>query len=184
MLQSLFPVSQYSDGFAITASDTVDIKDDVANLRSVNQVFLHNVAAGATVRVLPAGAIAETAVTLTGSSGTANITVNGVNYLATYTSSLATSAANFVTTHATTLKGLGIIVENKPSSAVLIFRGANPATFAIANVSGNLAGTLATAGPITIYIAQGSIFPLPVKRVYATSPTPPAGLIGLFGGSK
>lgn len=33
--------------------------------------------------------------------------------------------------------------------------------------------------PVTIYIAQGDVFPMAVRRVYNTSPTPPAGLIGL-----
>lgn len=38
--------------------------------------------------------------------------------------------------------------------------------------------------PQTIYLPQGAIFPTPVKRVFATSPVPPTGLIALFGGSK
>jgi hypothetical protein len=34
--------------------------------------------------------------------------------------------------------------------------------------------------PVTIYIAQGATFPMAVRRIYATSPTPPSGLIALY----
>ena len=83
-------------GFAITPSDTVDIKDDTANTEDVAFVYLHNVAASATCRVLPAG----------------------------------------------------------DKNAVPV--------------------------PLTVYLTQGQVFPLAVRRVYATTPTPPAGLIGLY----
>lgn len=36
----------------------------------------------------------------------------------------------------------------------------------------------------TIYIEQGAVFPAAIRRVYATAPVPPSGLIGLFGGNK
>lgn len=94
--KSVYPSLQATNGFAITASDTVDIKSDAGNTEGVSAVYLHNVAAGATCRVLPAG-------------------------------------------------------------------------------------QTGTVTPITIYLSQGQVFPLAVKRVYATSPVPPSGLIGLYG---
>jgi hypothetical protein len=89
----VFPGIQATHAFALTASDTVDIKDDAANPDDAPFVFLHNVAAGATVRVLPAG--------------------------------------------------MG-------------------------------------ATPVTVYIAQGATLPLAIRRCYATSPSPPAGLIAFY----
>lgn len=34
---------------------------------------------------------------------------------------------------------------------------------------------------VTVYLVQGGTFPLAVKRVYATSPVPPTGLIAISG---
>lgn len=181
-MKSLYPSPQGSDGFSITASDTLDVVEDVANFDRVESVYLHNPDAGGTVRVMPAGKRVPTGFTLTGTSGTANITVNGVAYLATFSSSLSTTAANFVTTHKKALKALGLDVFNQSGTAVLIFKGAyNPS---IANATGDLAGTALAATPITIYMTQGATFPMPIKRVYATTPTPPTGLIGMYGGSR
>jgi hypothetical protein len=85
-------VTFFDDGFAITPSDTVNIKDDPNNLVGAENVFVHNVAAGAAVRVMPAAQSVPVGYTLTGTSGTANITINGVAYLATFSSSLSTTA--------------------------------------------------------------------------------------------
>lgn len=167
---------EFTQGFAITPSDTVDIKDDIANLSSVPAVFVHNVATGATVRVMPAGVNPPAGFTLTGSSGTANITVSGIAYLVTYTSSLSTSATNFVNSWAATLAGRGITVS--ANGARLVFTGAVGGGVAIANVSGDLSGTALAATPITIFIPQGGTSEIAVKRVYNTTPAPPAGLIG------
>lgn len=83
----------FEDAFAITPSDTVNIVSDAGNVQGYTHCYPMNVAAGATVRVLPAGTITDT--------------------------------------------------------------------------------------PVTIYIPQGGVSPLAVKRVYNTTPTPPAGLVGL-----
>lgn len=83
-------------------------------------------------------------VTLTGTSGTANIAIAGVNYLATFTTNLTTSAANFVTSHAATLLALGYTVT---SSAAVITISALTTVFptvTATNASGDLAGTLGT----------------------------------------
>lgn len=83
----------FEDAFAITPSDTLDIVSDAGNVDGYTHCYVMNVAAGATVRVMPAGSI--------------------------------------------------------------------------------------TATPVTVYIPQGGVCPLAVRRVYNTTPTPPAGLIGL-----
>lgn len=89
------------------------------------------------------------AVTLTGTSGTANVVVGGTNYLATFTSNLNTSATNFVTSHAATLLALGITVT--ANSGVLTFVADTDTfpTITVANVSGDLAGTIAAASEIS-----------------------------------
>lgn len=90
-------------------------------------------------------------VTLTGTSGTANITVGGTNYLATFTTNLTTSATNFVTSHSATLLALGITVTS--SGAILTFSAATATfpTIARTNVSGDLSATIAavSAGATT-----------------------------------
>ncbi len=182
-MQSSHQASTGQDGFAITASDTVDIKDDVANYTGAEFVYLHNpTATGGTVRVMPAGKKNISGFTLTGTSGTANITVNGTAYLATFSSTLTVTATNFVSSWGKTLKERGIRVRS--TGAVLIFEGVNQATLTIANVSGNLSGTALAQTPLTIYVNAGDVFPLAVSRVYATTPTPPAGIIGLLSYSK
>jgi hypothetical protein len=50
----------------------------------------------------------------------------------------------------------------------------NPST------GGEVKVTTAKGKDITVYISQGQIFPLAVKRVWAT-PAPPAGLVGIVG---
>ena len=98
-------------------------------------------------------------ITLTGTSGTANINVNSVNYLATFTTSLTVSATNFVSTHATALDAAGITVTS--SGADLIFTAKTGGTaFTIAapvNATGDLAGTLAntTTGKTLLSIVDG-----------------------------
>ena len=174
-----FPALQGAEGFAITASDTLDIFSDPNNKTGVANVFIHNRSAGGEIRVMPAGQRIPPIITLTGTSGTANIAIKGVNYLATFNTTLAQTAANFVTTHAAALAKVGVTVTNI-TGAELRFLSAGLLT-APTNVSGDLAGTVATAAtPITIYVEQGAVFPEPVSRVYATSPIPPTNLTGIF----
>lgn len=82
--------------------------------------------------------------TLTGSSGTANVIIAGVNYLATFATDLTTTASNWVTANATALLALGYTVT---SSGAIITVSALTTVFpsvAVTNVSGNLAGTIGT----------------------------------------
>lgn len=85
-------------------------------------------------------------VTLTGSSGTANINVDGNNYLATYATSLTVTAADFVTTHAATLLADENVTVTS-AGAVLTFVGPTATIngITITNATTNLAGTLGTA---------------------------------------
>ena len=86
--------------------------------------------------------------TITGSSGTANITINGVSYLATFDTDLTTTAANFVTTHAATIAArMGKCVVTSSGATVIVEAGVpgmNVTVSAPVNASGNLAGSVAT----------------------------------------
>lgn len=78
-------------------------------------------------------------ITLTGTNGTANITINGVTVLVNFVSSLEQSAAYFVADNLSTFTGVAI---TNPGSAVISFSG--PITScSIATVSGNLSGSVA-----------------------------------------
>jgi hypothetical protein len=88
-------------------------------------------------------------VTLTGTSGTANVTAGGLTKLATFATDLSTTAGNFVTANAAAYLAKGIILTN--STATLIFTpiGNVVVNASIANVSGNLNGTITTNYTIT-----------------------------------
>lgn len=85
-------------------------------------------------------------ITLTGSSGTANVTgVGGLTKLATFATDLTTTAKNFVTSHAAAYLAAGVIVTC--SGAKLCFK---PTLLSVAivapvitNVTSNIAGTVA-----------------------------------------
>ena len=95
---------------------------------------------------------------MTGTSGTANITFNGTAYLATFTTDLTTSAANFVTSWGATIAARfgGAVVTS--SGAGIIFTaniaGVPISVSAAVNVSGNLAGTTAAT---TANVDMGAI---------------------------
>lgn len=96
-------------------------------------------------------------VTLTGTSGTANITVNGTAYLATFATSLTVTASNFVTAHAAAiLADCGMIVT--AANGVLTFTDATTGfatVTAAVNATGNLAGTLGAITVITQDVTGG-----------------------------
>lgn len=82
-------------------------------------------------------------INLTGASGTANVTVNGTDYLATFNTDLATTEQDFVTAHAAAILAAtgatvtyagGLITFTAPSNAF--------PTISVANATGDLAGTL------------------------------------------
>jgi hypothetical protein len=105
------------------------------------------------------GAVAQVAtVTITGTSGTANVTVGGIAYLATFATDLDTTAANFVTAHAAALLLRRITVTSGTATIVLTssIPGRPFPAPTIANVSGNLAGSAAATTANTAPAALGT----------------------------
>ena len=119
------------------------IFDNAAASPSADQIKLVAISASAVAQV-------ET-VTLTGSSGTANILINGVNYLATWNTSLTQTAPDFVTTHATALALRGITVTSSVADVILTSSIAGQPYTAptITNVIADLAGSVAHTTPNT-----------------------------------
>lgn len=87
-------------------------------------------------------------VTLTGTSGTAEIVVGGIAYDLAFATSLTVTANNFVTEHGAALQALGIIVT--AAAGVLTFVGLNAviAALAINNLTDDLDGTVANPYPV------------------------------------
>lgn len=89
-------------------------------------------------------------ITLSGSSGTANVAAaGGLTKLATFTSNLQTSAANFVTSHAAAYAAVGIVLTTTSTGATdgkLVFtaavEGAPFTAPTITNATGDLAGSV------------------------------------------
>jgi len=111
-----------------------------------------------TTYLTTAGVARSIPITLTGTSGTCNITINGTAYLATFDTDLTTTAANFVTAHAATIAARwhGAVVT---SAAAVVTVAANIPGVSItatisAAVSGNLSGS-AAAG--TANVTQSSM---------------------------
>lgn len=106
---------------------------------------------------------ASQALTLTGTSGTANVNVGGTDYLATFATSLTVTATNFVTAHAADiLEATGLVVT--ANGAVLTFSGDGEGfpAISIANATTNLAGTVAAIDYVTVATLGGC------QRVYST----------------
>lgn len=81
-------------------------------------------------------------ITLTGTSGTANIVLDGTNYLLTFNTDLSTTANNFVTTHSSNiLTNEGITVTNI-GVQLEFFKKESDYTIAVVNISGDLSGEL------------------------------------------
>ncbi len=85
-------------------------------------------------------------ITLTGTSGTANINIKGTDYLVTFDTSLTKTASNFVTTHAAALLLAKVIVTSVAGQIVLTnsTKGIDFTAIAPITVTGDLAGTIAT----------------------------------------
>lgn len=85
--------------------------------------------------------------TLTGTSGTANVNINGVNYLATFATSLTVTASNFVTAYAAIIKArFGRCVVTSSAAGIIVEAGIPGlnVTVTVTNASGDLAGSVAT----------------------------------------
>jgi len=111
-------------------------------------------------------------ITVTGSSGTANVAVaGGLTKLATWDTSLTKTNTNFVTAHADAYLAVGIVVT--ASTDTLIFTSVNAGEeFAhptITNVSGNLAGSVAnTTAPASLLGFSKRRHLIPTERVIVT----------------
>lgn len=95
--------------------------------------------------------------TLTGTSGTANIIVNGNTYLATFNTDLPTTASDFVTAYASELLNKFSIVLTSSTADLIFTSNSNGDAFgvkSITNVSGNLAGSIANTTPLVGVVAN------------------------------
>ena len=83
-------------------------------------------------------------VTLTGTSGTANVNIDGVNYLATFRTDLNTTHADFVALHAAALALRGYALTGTTTIIVeAMYEGQPAQVITVTNVTTNLAGSAA-----------------------------------------
>lgn len=81
-------------------------------------------------------------ITLTGTSGTVNLNIAGINYLATFNTDLETTASDFVTSHAATLLALGYTVTSLGDVISVLAVTKDFPIITFANVSGDLGATI------------------------------------------
>jgi hypothetical protein len=86
--------------------------------------------------------IQSSSILLSGTSGTADVTVDGTPYVATFNTDLATTATDFVSAHEAAILTQGITVSSEGDT--LIFTGGSFSEFTliIANTAGDLSGTV------------------------------------------
>jgi hypothetical protein len=120
-----------------------------------------------------ASAIAQVqTLTMTGTGGTANVTVGGVNYLATFRTDLNTTHADFVALHAAALALRGITLTGTTTA---IFTSTIPGepkpTITITNATSNLAGGVVqtTANTNTAALTAGQSLTI-LKALYEGAP--------------
>lgn len=90
-------------------------------------------------------------ITLTGASGTANISIGGVDYLATFSSNLATTANNFVNSHAAAIfTATGATVKASGSTIVVTDATAGFPAITVTNATSDLAGTVSAIAAIPV----------------------------------
>lgn len=88
----------------------------------------------------------STTITLTGTSGTANVNVEGVSYLSTFNTSLTITASDFVTAHAAAiLAATGATVTSSGATLIFVAPAAAYPSLEVINVTTDLAGTVAAA---------------------------------------
>lgn len=87
----------------------------------------------------------QVTIALSGTSGTANVNINGTNYLATFNTNLTTTADGFRTTHAANvLSQQGVVVTDNDAGSIVLRANVSGKNFTatITNVSGDLAGAI------------------------------------------
>lgn len=117
------------------------------------------------------------AITLTGESGTANVTLaGGLTKLVTFGDDLADTADDFVTSHAAAYDAVGIVVT--AVEGVLIFTAKVPGTAfvhpAIANATGDLAGTVENVR------SNSTLYGKALEAIAAGDPTPDTDTINVL----
>jgi hypothetical protein len=122
-------------------------------------------------------------VTLTGTSGTCNVNINGVDYLATFDTDLTTTAANFVTSHAATILAReGKLVVTSSGADIIVTAGiagmaqqdptvsaaiTGDLTGSNANTTANVANTtLKTDAALTAFKAMWSKMPNTLRKLF------------------
>lgn len=84
--------------------------------------------------------------TLTGTSGTATITIGGIAYTATFNTDLTTTASDFITTNKAAIElATGGTITSSGATIILVAPSDSYPGFSIANATTNLAGTVAAA---------------------------------------
>lgn len=130
--------------FASTETYTIQLADDDCSGNRLADLQAAYPDLSITVTQSDTGAT-STAVTLTGTSGTANVNVQGVNYLATFDNNLTDTAAAFVTDHAAALLAAGVVVTSDAAVLTFVDEDENPPAITVTNVTTNLAGTVAAS---------------------------------------
>jgi hypothetical protein len=148
--------------FASTESYTIQLADNPGGSSRLTE--LQAAYPTLTIEGGEATGAATQELTLTGNSGTANISVANVDYLATFNTNLTTTASDFVTAHAAAiLSDTGAVV----TSNGVIIKFSDDAegfpTIEIANATSNLNGTLGAIDFVTT-TAEGGC-----QRVYSTT---------------
>ena len=108
-------------------------------------------------------------ITLTGTSGTANVNVEGTDYLATFNTSLTQTAADFVTAHAATILAAHNITVTSSGAGIILTSNVTGKsfTFTITNVTTNLAGSVALTTAPAIAIIPNMVLPYAVDTTGA-----------------
>jgi hypothetical protein len=136
---------------------TVALTDtaDTSFVFTVNNEYVQDIATVLLTPIYPAlNGYSTKTVTVTGSSGTANIAIAGTNYLATFATDLTTTASNWVTAHGATLLALGYTVTSALAVITIKALTEDFPTATITNATGNLAGTL---GTVTATATTGNV---------------------------
>lgn len=124
---------------ATTRQFTIDVPNDDCNEDRLSEI--QAAYPGMTVTFDPNSSSTSYAVTLSGTSGTGNVTIDGVDYLATWGTDLATTASDFVTTHKTAIEALGGTVASS-AAVITIVIPTNLGAVTFSNVTTNLAGAV------------------------------------------
>lgn len=95
-------------------------------------------------------------ITLTGTSGTATVTIGGVARTATFATSLTVTRDNFITSHAAAYLSAGITITASGTAGILAVGGATMVIPTIVNATTDLAGTATTPVFITDEVVRGA----------------------------